>query len=31
MEENMEIVIVILVGLFAYATFKVANERDKDE
>ena len=31
LEENMEIVIVILVGLFAYATFKVANERDKDE
>ena len=28
---NMEIVIVILVGLFAYATFKVANEKDKDE
>ena len=27
----MEIVIVILVGLFAYATFKVANEKDKDE
>lgn len=27
----MEIVIVILVGLLAYATFKVANERDKDE
>ena len=31
LEENMEIVIFILVGLFAYATFKVANERDKDE
>lgn len=28
---NMEIVIVILVGLFAYATFKIANERDKNE
>lgn len=27
LEENMEIVIVILVGLFAYATFKIAKER----
>ena len=31
LEENMEIVIVILVGLFAYATFKIANEKDNDE
>ena len=31
LEEKMEIAIVIFVGLFAYATFKVANERDKDE
>lgn len=27
----MEIVITIIIGLFAYATFKVANEKDKNE
>ena len=31
MEENMEIVITIIIGLFTYAAFKVANEKDKDE
>lgn len=27
----MEIVITLIIGLFAYATFKVANEKDKNE
>lgn len=27
----MEIVITLIIGLFAYATFKIANERDKNE
>lgn len=27
----MEIVITIIIGLFTYATFKVANEKDKNE
>ena len=28
---NMEILITIIVGIFAYCTFKIANEKDKDE
>ena len=27
----MEIVITLIIGLFAYATFKIANEKDKNE
>lgn len=27
----MEFVMLLLVGLFAYATFKIANEKDKDD
>ena len=27
----MEIVITLIIGLFAYATFKIANEKGKDE